>query len=76
MTTGPDDRDLVVYLPEGHRFSGNELPPTISRVKSMSLDDLANAMNAPENWVDLLGHFGYESALSGYIAAYPYRLED
>jgi RecB family endonuclease NucS len=33
-------------------------------------------MNDEANWVGLLTHFDYERALSGYIAAYPHRLED
>jgi RecB family endonuclease NucS len=33
-------------------------------------------MNDPSNWVGLLTHFDYERALSGYVAAYPHRLED
>jgi RecB family endonuclease NucS len=28
------------------------------------------------HWVPLWAHFDYERALSGYIAAYPHRLED
>jgi len=32
-------------------------------------------MNDPSNWIGLLS-FGYERALSDYIAAYPHRLED
>ena len=33
-------------------------------------------MNEPANWVNLLGSFKYETALSDYIANYPNRLED
>jgi RecB family endonuclease NucS len=33
-------------------------------------------MADPANWVGLLGHFGYEKALSDYIALHPDRLED
>ena len=33
-------------------------------------------MNDPRNWVGLLGKFGYEKALSDYIATYPNHLED
>ena len=33
-------------------------------------------MNDQENWVNLLGKFGYEKALSDYIGNYPNRLED
>jgi RecB family endonuclease NucS len=76
MTVGPDDRDMVVHLPEGSRLSSGELRPTLARVNSISMDVLIDAMNDPSNWVGLLTHFDYERALSGYIAAYPHRLED
>lgn len=76
LTVGPDDRDMVVQLPEGTRLSQGELRPTIARVNSVSEDKLLDAMNDPANWVGLLTHFDYERALSGYIAAYPHRLED
>lgn len=76
MTVGPDDRDMVVKLPEGTRLSSGELRPTIARVSSASVSALVDAMNDSSNWVGLLTHFDYERALSGYIAAYPHRLED
>lgn len=76
MLTGPDDREMVVALPETTRFTSYELRPTLAEIKSVSLDDLKNAMNDRSNWVGLWGHFDYERALSGYIAAYPHRLED
>ncbi|HXP29967.1 MAG TPA: hypothetical protein VN832_02675 [Stellaceae bacterium] len=76
MTIGPDDREMVISLPELTRFNPNELRWTLSEVKSISLPDLKNAMNDQSNWVALWSHFDYERALSGYIAAYPHRLED
>jgi RecB family endonuclease NucS len=76
MTCGPDDRDLVVLLPESMRFSNGERRATIAEVRSHRLDQLRRAMNDPVNWVGLLSHFPYEQALSDYIAAYPHRLED
>jgi hypothetical protein len=76
MTTGPDDREMVVALPAGARFTPGELRPTLSEIRSVSLDKLKETMNDPSNWVGLLSHFDYERALSGYIAAYPHRLED
>ena len=76
LNVGPDSRDMVVALPSEYRFSGGELRPTISRVRSQSVLKLKAAMNNPFNWVGLLTHFDYERALSGYIAAYPHRLED
>lgn len=76
MTTGPDDRDMVVALPQDCRFSGGELLPTISKVSHHTIARLKAVMDDPSNWVGLLSHFDYERALSGYIAAYPHHLED
>jgi len=45
-------------------------------VKSPSLADLQRILVDPTNWVRLWANFDYEVALSGYIAAYPHRLED
>ncbi len=76
LMCGPDDRDLVVALPDGARFNGGELRPTISEIRSRTLRQLRATMNNPANWVGLLSHFKYEKALSDYIAAYPHHLED
>ena len=76
LTTGPDNQDLVIQLPEGQTFSMGELRPTVARVGSMTLDELRGLMNDQQNWVSLLGRFGYEKALSDYIANYPNHLED
>jgi hypothetical protein len=76
MTVGPEDRDLVVLLPQGSRFTGGELRPTISEIRSISYKRLVSAMNDPANWQSLFAHFDYEKALSGYIATYPHHLED
>ena len=76
LTTGPDNQDLVIQLPEDNTFSNGELRPTVSRIHSMNVDKLRSIMNDQENWVSLLGKFGYERALSDYIANYPNHLED
>ena len=76
LTVGPDSRDMVVALPANARLTTGELRPTINRIRSQPIKKLMEAMNEPANWVGLLTHFDYESALSGYIAAYPHRLED
>lgn len=76
LTVGPDSRDMVVHLPREAQFNPGELRPTIARVQSVSLAALTAAMNEQSNWVGLLTHFDYERALSGYIVAYPHRLED
>ena len=74
LTTGPDNQDLVVQLPEGKRFK--EVMGTVAKISSMTLDKLRMVMNDQENWVNLLGKFGYEKAISDYIGTYPNRLED
>jgi hypothetical protein len=76
LTCGPDDRDLVVALPENARFTTGELRPTIAEIRSRTIEKLQAAMKDPANWVGLLAHFKYEKALSDYIAAYPHHLED
>ncbi|MCY4612072.1 MAG: endonuclease NucS [Nitrospira sp.] len=74
LTTGPDNQDLVVQLPEGKRFK--EVMGTVAKISSMKVDQLRKIMNDPKNWVNLLGKFGYEKTLSDYIGNYPNRLED
>jgi hypothetical protein len=76
LTSGPDNRDEVVLLPEGARFTNGELRPTIAEIRSVSLDDLKNNMDDPANHESLFARFDYEKALSGYIATYPHHLED
>jgi hypothetical protein len=75
MTTGPNDRDIVVKLPEGKRLNPGELRPTISEIGLRKLHKLSREMNNPANWESLF-EFPYEKSLSDYIAAYPHRLED
>jgi len=76
LNVGPNNQDLVVQLPIRKTFSNGELRPTVSRVRSLSLDELRTEMNEPTNWVSLLGNFKYEKTLSDYIANYPSHLED
>ena len=76
LTVGPDNRDMVISLPPSAQLSLGELRPTIAQIRSQTTKTLITAMNDPSNWVGLLTHFDYEKALSGYIAAYPHRLED
>lgn len=76
LTVGPDNRDMIIALPRNFQFTSGKLRPAICRVRSRSSRELADTMNDPANWVGLLTHFDYERALSGYIAAYPHRLED
>lgn len=76
LTTGPENHDLVIQLPTGNTFSNGELRPTVSRIQSLTALELKKQMNDPANWVNLLGNFRYEKALSDFIANYPNRLED
>jgi len=76
MTTGPDQRDMVVLLPKECRFTPGELRPTLCQINSLPLERLRSTMNDTSNWVSLLTHFGYEAALSDYMPAYAYHLED
>lgn len=76
MIHAPDNRDEVILLPVGTRFTTGELRPTICEIPSRNLRQLQRAINDPSNWVGLDTHFDYESALQGYIAAYPHDLED
>ncbi len=76
LMTGPDDRDLVIQLPSHCILTSGELRPTVSRVSSHTITEIRDVMNDPKNWVGLVGKFGYEKALSDYIASYPSRLED
>lgn len=76
LELGPEDEEQVVKLPAGFRLTGAQLRTTLSVVKSPSLADLHSILADPTNWVSLWANFEYERALSGYIAAYPHRLED
>lgn len=76
LTVGPDSRDMVVALPPEVQLTSGELRPAIIQVRSRSKEELIEAMNDTSNWVGLFTHFDYERSLSGYIAAYPHRLED
>lgn len=76
LELGPDDREMVVELPPSSRLSSGELRPTIAKVRSQPFGRLAEVIADPTNWVPLWAHFSLERALSGYIAAYPHRLED
>ncbi len=77
LTVGPDDRDMVVKIPESMHLNRWEIRTTVCELRSRSWDEIVEIMNNPANWVGLLTtKFSSERALSDYIAAYPYRLED
>jgi hypothetical protein len=70
---GPDSMDLVVKLPEGFDIGWRG---TLNRVWDKTVEEFQQVMADEANWVGLVGEFGYEWALSDYIALYPHRLED
>ena len=76
LNVGPDNQDLIVQLPQGKTFNIGELRPTVSRIYSMTVEELREQMNDQKNWVSLVSKFAYERALSDYIANYPNHLED
>lgn len=76
LTTGPEDPDMVIQIPPKFTFTIGELRPTITKIHSRTIAQVRKVMNDPRNWVGLLGKFGYEKALSDYIATYPNHLED
>jgi len=75
LETGPDDRKLVVALPDRARLKGPQLLRAVAELPIRKLDSLRRVMNDSSNWVGL-SEFPYESALSDYIGAYPHLLED
>lgn len=76
LELGPYDREYVVALPADVRLTGDQLRTTLAAVKSISVADLRVILADQTNWVRLWANFDYERALSGYIAAFPHRLED
>ncbi len=76
LTTGPDNRDVVVLLPQKIRFRGNVLRWTTAEINTPSLSQIKEAMGASENWVPISGTFAYERALSDYIGRFPSQLEE
>ena len=76
LELGPDNEEQVVMLPSAFRLTGAQLRTTLSVINSPSLADLRRILADPTNWISLWANFDYERALSGYIAAYPHRLED
>jgi len=69
---GPESPDLVVQLPKGFALGQGEL----HQVHCKKVEKFEKIMTDQANWVGLVSSFGYESALSDYIALYPHKLED
>jgi hypothetical protein len=76
LENGPDSSDMVVQLPEDFYLNPGEWRQPLARIHDKSaIEKFRKIMADPTNWVGLLGHFGYEQALSDYIALHPHRLE-
>ena len=75
LATGPIDPDMVIRIPSKYQFKQYEFRPTISKIRSRTINEIRKIMNDPHNWVGLSGKFRYEKALSDYIATYPHHLE-
>ena len=76
LITGPDSQEQIIQLPENKTFDSNEVRQPVSKITSMTVDDLREIMNDQKNWISLLGKFNYEKAISDYIAYYSHQLED
>jgi hypothetical protein len=76
LLNSPDNVDLVVKLPEDFTLNPYESRHVVACVTSRTTKEFQEVMADPANWVGLLGRFGYERALSDYIALHPDRLED
>lgn len=72
MERAPDSPDLIVQLPAGVNMGRG----TLTQVKHHSIQWFRETIANPTNWVGMVGRFGYEKALSDYIAHYPHRLKD
>jgi hypothetical protein len=71
LENAPDNPDQVIQLPERVNLGRG----TLHRVHD-NPDKFRKFIANPANWVDLAGLFGYEWALSDFIALYPNRLRD
>jgi len=71
LKDAPDSADLVVQLPDGVNMGRG----TLTRIKHHDVEWFRNVIAEQKNWVGMAGRFGYERALSDYIALYPHRLK-
>ena len=53
LTSGPDDKDWVVQVPEGKRLPLHELRPAICKISSCEWEDVLEIMADQDNWVGL-----------------------
>jgi hypothetical protein len=72
LDQAPDSADSVVQLPDPVNMGRL----TLTRVEHHDVEWFRRVIADPANWVDMAGRFGYERALSDYIARFPHRLKD
>jgi hypothetical protein len=73
LENSPNDLDLVAKLPLDFPSLGRG---TLNCIRHISVEKFQEVMANQKNWVGLLGRFGYEWALSDYIAMYPHKLKN
>ncbi len=76
LNSGPSDASKVVLLPPDLQFKGGHIRGTARSIPMSRLEGVLAAMKDEANWVSLGSSFKLETALSGYIALHPHRLED
>jgi hypothetical protein len=67
----PDSAELVVQLPDGINMGRG----TLRQVHSPNVERFRSVIANQANWVPVTGRFGYERALSDYIAQFPHKLK-
>jgi hypothetical protein len=67
----PDSADLVVQLPDGINMGRG----TLREVHTHNAEWFRSVIADQANWVSVAGRFGYERALSDYIAQFPHKLK-
>jgi len=71
LDQAPQSADMVVQLPDRINMRG-----TLRQVHIRGAVELFRSVIAnPANWVSMTGRFGYERALSDYIARFPHKLK-
>jgi hypothetical protein len=71
LDEAPDSGELVVQLPDGTSMGRG----TLREVHTHKVEWFRKLVADPANWVSVAGRFGYERALSDYIAQFPHKLK-
>jgi hypothetical protein len=72
LEDAPDSPDVVAQLPEGVNLGRG----TMTGIHHHLVEWFRVVIADQANWVGMVGRFGYERALSDYVALYPHRLKD